>query len=347
MDNSFIPKAFELQNALDYITPLLEFPPPLPVSADDVSNMRLQADLGPVAAILLDVLITSLRPRRVLEIGTCLGYSTCAMAKALKPCGGKIATIEIKEDLARLARQNIRTLGLEDTVEVIVGDANQVVKTLHGPYELILQDGHKPDYAPMLADLVNRLAPGGLLISDDVLFPVMDLPEHAQKWQQPIQQYNRLLQSHPQLKTVWLPIGDGIALSVKKIAATPPRQTISSGSPWEKSIGFSRAVRVGNIIAVSGTAPIAADGSTAYPGDVYRQSRHCIEIIRAAIEPAGATLENVIRTRIMLTDIGKWQDAAKAHGEFFAEIKPACTFVEVKGFINSDWLVEIEADCIL
>ena len=125
------------------------------------------------------------------------------------------------------------------------------------------------------------------------------------------------------------------------------RKNISSGSPMEKPIGFSRAVRIGNIIAVSGTAPIASDGTTAFPGDLYQQTKHCIGIMKKAIEEAGGSLENVIRTRIMLTDTSQWEAAARAHGEFFSEIRPACTFAGVRGFIRSDWLVETEADCIL
>jgi enamine deaminase RidA (YjgF/YER057c/UK114 family) len=125
------------------------------------------------------------------------------------------------------------------------------------------------------------------------------------------------------------------------------RKNISSGSPFEGLIGFSRAVRVGNIIAVSGTAAIAADGSTAHPGDVYGQTRTCLDIMRQAIEEAGGQLENVVRTRIMLKDVSRWEEAARAHGEFFAEIGPACTFVEVKGFVRDDWLVETEADCVI
>jgi len=115
----------------------------------------------------------------------------------------------------------------------------------------------------------------------------------------------------------------------------------------EKPIGFSRAVRIGNIIAVAGTAPISPDGGIACRGDVYGQTKACMEIMRKAIEDAGGKMEDVIRTRIMLRDISKWKDAAKAHGEYFSEIRPACTFVEVKGFIDPEWLVETEADCIL
>jgi enamine deaminase RidA (YjgF/YER057c/UK114 family) len=125
------------------------------------------------------------------------------------------------------------------------------------------------------------------------------------------------------------------------------RQLVSSGSPFEKPIGFSRAVRVGNVIAVSGTAPIAPGGGTAYPGDLYRQTRTCIQIVKGAIEKAGGRLADVIRTRTMLTDISRWQESARAHGEFFGDVRPASTFVQVSGFIDADWLVEIEADCVV
>jgi len=125
------------------------------------------------------------------------------------------------------------------------------------------------------------------------------------------------------------------------------RQNISSGSKYEKPIGFSRAVRIGNMISVSGTAPIAEDGSTSYPNDLYNQTKRCIKIMQEAIIDAGGRLEDVIRTRIYLKDISIWEQAAKAHGEYFSEIRPACTFVEVKGFIKADWLVETEADCVI
>jgi enamine deaminase RidA (YjgF/YER057c/UK114 family) len=113
----------------------------------------------------------------------------------------------------------------------------------------------------------------------------------------------------------------------------------------EPRIGFSRAVRVGPYLAVAGTAPIAADGATACPGDVYGQARACLEIARRAIEDAGFGLDDVVRTRVMLVDMDSWQAAARAHGEVFADIRPACTFVGVARFIDPDWLVEVEVDC--
>lgn len=125
------------------------------------------------------------------------------------------------------------------------------------------------------------------------------------------------------------------------------RTNVSSGSPMEPEIGFCRAVRVGAHIAIAGTAPIAPGGGTAAPGDVYGQTRRCLEIIAAAIAEAGGSLEQVVRTRVMLVDIGQWREAARAHGEVFAHIRPVCTFVEVSRFIDPDWLVELEADAIV
>jgi enamine deaminase RidA (YjgF/YER057c/UK114 family) len=125
------------------------------------------------------------------------------------------------------------------------------------------------------------------------------------------------------------------------------RLNISSGSPLEPRIGFSRAVRVGNVVAISGTAPIALDGGVAGSGDVYAQTKRCLEIVGQAVSDAGLTMHDVMRTRVMLTDISRWEEAARAHGEVFTAIKPACTFVEVKGFIHPEWLVEIEADCVV
>ncbi len=124
------------------------------------------------------------------------------------------------------------------------------------------------------------------------------------------------------------------------------RQNISSGSHLEEPIGFSRACRIGNSISVSGTAPIK-EGKTAFVGDVYKQTKYCLELSLLAIEEAGGNIEDVIRTRIMLTDISSWEAAAKAHGEMFSAIKPACTFVEVSRFIDKQWLVETEVDCVV
>ena len=125
------------------------------------------------------------------------------------------------------------------------------------------------------------------------------------------------------------------------------RKLVSSGSYLEPIIGFSRAVRVGNTISVGGTAPIAAGGGTAAKGDVYGQARRCFEIIGKALADAGARFEHVTRTRILLTDMALWDAAAKAHAENFADIRPVTTVMAVKGFVDPDWLIEIEVDAIV
>lgn len=125
------------------------------------------------------------------------------------------------------------------------------------------------------------------------------------------------------------------------------RRSVSSGSYLEPILGFIRAVRVGPHISVAGTAPILAEGGTAAKGDVYGQTIRCLEIIENAIRDAGGSLTDVMRTRIMLTDISTWRDAAKAHGEYFAAIRPATTVVQVTAFVDPDWLVELEADAIV
>jgi enamine deaminase RidA (YjgF/YER057c/UK114 family) len=125
------------------------------------------------------------------------------------------------------------------------------------------------------------------------------------------------------------------------------RKLVTSASPLEPEIGFSRAVRVDAHVFVAGTAPIAADGSLAAPGDVCGQTRRCLEIVAAALADAGASPGHVVRTRVMLTDIRQWREAARAHGDFFRSARPACTFVQVGGFIDPGWLVEVEADAIV
>ncbi len=125
------------------------------------------------------------------------------------------------------------------------------------------------------------------------------------------------------------------------------RNIFTQTSSLEADIGFARAVRLGSIIAVSGTAPIAQDGSTIGIDNMYEQARACLQISLGAIEALGGSCEHVIRTRLMLTDITRWSEAAKAHGEIFSDIRPACTFVEVKGFIRSDWLIETEMDAVI
>jgi enamine deaminase RidA (YjgF/YER057c/UK114 family) len=125
------------------------------------------------------------------------------------------------------------------------------------------------------------------------------------------------------------------------------RKLISSRSLYEPKIGFSRAVRVGPHIAVSGTAPLAEGGAVACPGDLYGQTKRCLEIIEKAVNEAGGKREHIVRTRMFLKDMKNWQDAGRAHGEFFKDIRPASTMIQIVQAIDPAWLVEIEADAIV
>lgn len=124
------------------------------------------------------------------------------------------------------------------------------------------------------------------------------------------------------------------------------RKNISSGSPWEDIVGYSRAVKVGNIVEVAGTTAMDGDELVG-KGDVYAQTVFIFKKIEKALIEAGATLSDVVRTRMFITDILKWEEAGKAHGEFFKNIKPVATMVEVSSLIDSDLLIEIEVTAIL
>ena len=123
------------------------------------------------------------------------------------------------------------------------------------------------------------------------------------------------------------------------------RKTASSGSKWEPIMGYSRAVRSGDVIAVTGTVGINADGT--YSPAVGEQTRRSLQIIRAALEALGGRLEHVIRTRMFVTDVSKWEEVAKVHGEVFAETRPATSILEVARLIDAAALIEIEADAIV
>lgn len=141
--------------------------------------------------------------------------------------------------------------------------------------------------------------------------------------------------------------GPGIPGSSPGAPALSKRENISSGSPWEPKLGYSRAVKVGQMVFVAGTTGTGEDGQLVGPGDAAAQTRQALANIVAALERAGASAEDVVRTRLYVTDISRWEEIGTAHGEVFGEIRPAMAMVEVSSLIDPEMLVEIEADALL
>ena len=123
-------------------------------------------------------------------------------------------------------------------------------------------------------------------------------------------------------------------------------QRVFSGAPWEAKVGYCRALRAGDLIHVTGTAPVDPGGGVHAPGDAYRQTRRCFEIIESSLEELGVGLDAVVRTRMYVTDISRWEEYGRAHAELFAEHPPATTMVEVAALIDREMLIEIEADAV-
>lgn len=125
------------------------------------------------------------------------------------------------------------------------------------------------------------------------------------------------------------------------------RRRVYSGAPWEEKVGYCRAVQVGNQIWVTGTAPVGEKGHTVAPGSGYLQAKRCLEIVETALQELGADISSVVRTRMFVTDISKWEDYGRAHQEMFSEFPPATTMIEVKSLISPDMLIEIEVEAIV
>ena len=191
---------------------------------DEIARAGSDADLPLIDAevgALLRVLATAIGARRILEIGTCVGYSGIWLAGAL-PNDGMLITMEKDADRARIAKANFERAGLGDRVSIMVGDAQLKIAKVAGPFDLIFQDGHKPLYNTLLEPLVGLLRPGGLLVTDNVLWDgevvpgFVDTPRNNADDTRAIIEYNERVSVHPQLLTSIVPLRDGVAISVKR-----------------------------------------------------------------------------------------------------------------------------------
>lgn len=183
-------------------------------------------DFGPVVdddvARMLQVLITMVKPRRILEIGTSIGFSTVSMAKVIKPYGGTIVTIEMDVEVAKQAAKNFEREGVKEQIELRIGEARAITSGMNETFDLIFQDvGDKNLYGEMLEDYIRLLKPGGLLVAEDTLFPVFDFgSEYGDLTQmcESLDTFNKKIADCPQFESTLLPIGDGLTIAVKRQA---------------------------------------------------------------------------------------------------------------------------------
>jgi len=166
-------------------------------------------------ARLIRLLILISRPKRILEIGTSIGFSTCSMASMLKKTGGQITTIEFDPVVAEQAKSHFNRLGYQDVVDLRVGDARNILPTQEPDYDLVFQDADKRLYPELLPDCLRLLRPGGLLLAEDSLFPVMELDTRYHALIEPINRFNTMIAESTGLFSTLLPLGDGLTVAVK------------------------------------------------------------------------------------------------------------------------------------
>lgn len=179
---------------------------------EEQERQDIQPSIGSQVGKLLGLLIRAMDAKRVLEFGTCIGYSTIWLAEAVKFTGGKLTSIEYDKKLYNETKKNLQSTNLLDYVDLLLGDANEVIDSLEGKFDVILQDSAKPLYPIMVDKCVKLLRKNGLLIADDTLFKPLGIPE---KFSYPIDEYNKKIFKNSNLYSTILPIGDGITISVK------------------------------------------------------------------------------------------------------------------------------------
>jgi predicted O-methyltransferase YrrM len=203
-----------MNNITEYILSFIDSHHPILTAIDAETHQRsdLQPTVGPEVGRLLALLVRLTGARRVLEFGTSLGYSTLCLGEALQATGGKLTSVELREDLCAATRSSVEKAGLSSIIEVLQGDALKVAAELTGPYDLILQDADKALYPQMLERVIGLTRINGLIVADDALFKALDLPE---KFSAPVHRYNELVFQDQRLLSTILPIGDGVTVSLK------------------------------------------------------------------------------------------------------------------------------------
>ncbi|MFC1573424.1 O-methyltransferase [Candidatus Eisenbacteria bacterium] len=203
-----------MEEHLAYIERFIAYPHYIlpKLDAQHSSREDTQPNIGIHVGVLLGWLIQVMRAQRVVEFGACIGYSAIFLGQALKQTGGTLTAIELNESRALEAEQSITQAGLSDVVTVVHGDASRALDDLDGPFDLILQDSAKQLYPEMLEQCIQKLKPFGVLAADDALFVPMGVAEKSSK---PIHEYNQKVFSDSRLVNTILPLGDGLALSVK------------------------------------------------------------------------------------------------------------------------------------
>ncbi|HEY3313683.1 MAG TPA: O-methyltransferase [Bacillota bacterium] len=182
------------------------------IAEQDEAREDIQPTIGPDVGRLLGLLIRMANAKRVLEFGTCLGYSTVWLATAVKATGGHLTSIELRPDLYAETQKNLAAAGLSGYVDLIRGDAKEVAERLAGPFDLILQDSDKALYPEMLERCIALVRPGGLVVADDASFKPMGVPAALSD---PVHRYNQIVFADPRLYSTILPIGDGLTISLK------------------------------------------------------------------------------------------------------------------------------------
>ncbi|MDV3426722.1 MAG: O-methyltransferase [Bacillota bacterium] len=182
------------------------------IMKQDEERNDIQPSIGLETGKLLGLLIRSINAKKVLEFGTCLGYSTIWIAQALKETGGKLISVEYSKNLYETAKRNVELAGLSEVVDLILGDASEVIDMMDGPFDIILQDSDKSLYSEMLEKCIKLTRKNGLIIADDVLFKPMGIPE---KFSEPVHRYVKQIFADKRLYSTILPIGDGLAISTK------------------------------------------------------------------------------------------------------------------------------------